>query len=64
MTQICEALDKAWTKKPGEKPALILANTIKGKGVDFMEGQVPYHYCNGTDEVCAKAKASIMKMEV
>lgn len=64
MTKICDAFDKAWAKQPGEKPALILANTIKGKGVDFMEGQVPYHYCNGTDEVCAKAKASIMKMEV
>lgn len=64
MQQVCDALDKAWAKKAGEKPALILANTIKGKGVDFMENQVPYHYCSGDTEVCEKAKASIMKMEV
>ena len=64
MAQVCEALDKAWAKKEGDKPALILANTIKGKGVDFMENQVPYHYCSGDTEVCERAKASIRKMEV
>ena len=64
MQQVCDALDKAWAVGDGKKPVFILADTIKGKGVDFMEGNVPYHYCNGTDEVCKKAKASIMKMEV
>jgi len=64
MQQVCDALDKAWAKKPGERPAVILANTIKGKGVDFMENQVPYHYCSGDSEVVERAKASIMKMEV
>ncbi len=64
MQQVCDALDKAWAKKEGDKPALILAKTIKGKGVDFMENQVPYHYCSGDTEVCEKAKASIMNMEV
>ena len=64
MAEVCEALDKAWAAKEGDKPVLILANTIKGKGVDFMENQVPYHYCSGDTEVCEKAKASIMKMEV
>ena len=64
MKQVCDALDKAWNVPAGAKPIMILADTVKGKGVDFMENQVPYHYCNGTDEVVAKAKASIMKMEV
>lgn len=64
MEQVCDALSRAWEKKATDKPALILANTIKGKGVDFMENQVPYHYCSGNTEVCEKAKASIEKMEV
>ena len=62
MQQVCDALEKAW--KADGKPVMILANTVKGKGVDFMENQVPYHYCSGTSEVCEKAKASIEKMEV
>ena len=62
MAQVCSALDNAWT--PGAKPKMILASTVKGKGVDFMENQIPYHYCSGTSEVCEKAKASIMKKEV
>ena len=64
MVQVCDALDKAWALQEGDKPVLILANTVKGKGVDFMESQVPYHYCSGDTEVCEKAKASIMAMEV
>ena len=63
MGEVCEALEKAWAREEGDKPVLILANTIKGKGVDFMENEVPYHYCSGDTEVCEKAKASIMKME-
>ncbi len=62
MAQVCAALEQAWSAHG--KPSMILANTVKGKGVDFMENQVPYHYCSGTSEVCEKAKASIMKMEV
>lgn len=55
--QIGEALDRVWAAK--EKPAMILAHTVKGKGVDFMEDQVPYHYASGDSTLCAKAKASI-----
>ena len=62
MAQVCQALDDAWIV--GDKPKMIIANTVKGKGVDFMENQIPYHYCSGTSEVCDKAKASILKMEV
>lgn len=53
------ALEKAWNAKG--KPTLILADTIKGKGVDFMENNVVYHYASGDSEVCRKAKESIMK---
>ena len=57
--QLDEALSRAWAAT--EQPVLILANTIKGKGVDFMENNVVYHYASADSELCAKAKASIMK---
>lgn len=58
--QIGEALDKAWAAR--EKPVMILANTVKGKGVDFMENQLAYHYAAGDSTMCEKAKASIEAM--
>jgi transketolase len=41
MRQILEACDKA--KQVTGKPTVIIANTIKGKGVSFMEGAVAFH---------------------
>ncbi len=41
MEEIVAAFDKAG--KATEKPTLIIANTIKGKGVSFMEDQVGWH---------------------
>ena len=57
--QLDDALSQGWAAK--DVPVLILANTIKGKGVDFMENNVVYHYAAGDSEVCARAKASILK---
>ncbi len=53
------ALETAWAAT--EKPVLILTNTTKGKGVDFMENNVVYHYASGDSVLCEQAKASIMK---
>jgi len=53
------ALEKAWSAT--DKPVLILANTKKGKGVDFMENNVVWHYASADSALCEKAKASIMK---
>jgi transketolase len=39
--QICDALDRAELVKG--KPVVIIARTVKGKGVPFMEGQFEYH---------------------
>lgn len=39
--QIIDALHKA--KENGECPTFIIANTIKGKGVSYMEGNPKYH---------------------
>ncbi|MEM2094424.1 MAG: transketolase [Candidatus Bathyarchaeia archaeon] len=41
MYQILDALDLA--KRTKNRPTIIIANTIKGKGVSFMENQVGYH---------------------
>lgn len=41
-------------KSTGENPTAIIANTIKGKGVDFMEGKIEWHYKTpNDDELCA-----------
>ena len=53
------ALSEAWNAKGA--PTLILANTVKGKGVDFMENNVVYHYASADSAVCEKAKEQIMK---
>ena len=59
-TDIGRGLDAAWNAV--DKPVMILANTVKGKGVDFMENQLAYHYAAGDTEMCEKAKASIEAM--
>jgi transketolase len=41
LRQICDALDEAETIKG--KPTMIVAETVKGKGVPFMEGQFQFH---------------------
>ena len=57
--ELAEALDRAWAAT--DKPVMIIANTVKGKGVDFMENNVKWHYGSGDSELCEKAKASIRK---
>jgi transketolase len=41
LQQICDGLDTAETIKG--KPTVIIARTVKGKGVPFMEGQFQFH---------------------
>lgn len=48
MYSICEALDLTDTKDG--KPLAIIANTIKGKGIRFMENTYKYHNYNITEE--------------
>lgn len=51
---INEAIDQAKASTSG-KPQFILANTIKGKGVSFMEDQVGWHGVAPNDEDLEKA---------
>ncbi len=60
MDSLAEGIDKALAAS--EKPVVILADTIKGKGIDFMENQVPWHYGSVDAELKEKAHASIDKM--
>ena len=59
MKEILDALDDAETVKV--KPSIILAHTIKGKGVSFFEGKVEYHGMAPTPEELEKA---LKEMEV
>jgi transketolase len=42
-----------------DKPTVIVAHTIKGKGVSFMENRVEWHYKNPNDEQLAMALAEL-----
>lgn len=50
---IYEAFEKA--KESQDKPTVIVANTIKGKGVSFMENQAGWHGKAPNDEQLAQA---------
>lgn len=53
--QIHQALNQAQKLSQGQKPVCILAQTIKGKGVSFMEDQVGWHGVAPKDEDLNKA---------
>ena len=40
---------------------MIIANTIKGKGVSFMENKIKWHYKNPNEEEYFKALKEIME---
>jgi transketolase len=53
--QILEALKNAAAEK--DRPSKIILNTVKGKGVDFMENNVNYHHAVLTEDEIKKAYA-------
>lgn len=55
--QISEAIDKA--KLSLKNPTVIIMNTVKGKGVSFMEDNVSFHGKACNDEEYAKAVAEL-----
>jgi transketolase len=54
MPQIIEALDSI-DDNPEGIPTIIIADTIKGKGISYMEGQARWHGGAPTDEQYALA---------
>ncbi len=63
MSQILKALDKA-SKLKNKKPTIIISNTIKGKGVSFMELNHKFHGKAPNDEEYKKAMEEIEKINV
>ncbi len=61
LRQLADAIDFAHNEKRG--PVLIMAQTVKGKGVDFMENQVKWHYGSIDSELAKKAKESVERMK-
>lgn len=50
-------IEKAFSKIPFKKgkPSVIIAHTIKGRGVSFMENKLEWHYKNLTEDLLTKA---------
>lgn len=63
MPQIVKALDKAAKMKNG-KPTIIISNTIKGKGVSFMELNHKFHGKAPNEEEYKKAIDEIEKIDI
>jgi transketolase len=59
-SELSAAIESAQSEKKG--PVVIIANTFKGKGVDFMENQVKWHYGGLDTELVETAKASVDRM--
>lgn len=58
LEQLAGAFDRAWAAS--DRPVMIFANTVKGKGVDFMENNVKWHYASADSALAQRAKESIM----
>jgi transketolase len=54
-----DALIEAFTAPVSGKPRVVIAKTIKGKGVSFMENSVVWHYRPPSDEQLALALAEL-----
>ncbi len=58
MGALTGALDRAMAGK-GTRPSVVLARTVKGKGVSFMEGKGEWHYGSLDSQLHAQALASV-----
>lgn len=55
MAQVVQALDAAYRTPAEGRPQAIVAHTVKGKGVSFMEDVVVWHGRAPNDEECRQA---------
>lgn len=58
IAELLTALDRLTARLNG-KPKLIIANTIKGKGVSYMENRLEWHYLPMTDAQYEQAHAEV-----
>ena len=59
-TELADAIEFALGNDAG--PVMIIADTVKGKGVDFMENDPAWHYGGLGGELLAKARQSLERM--
>ena len=59
LRQIYQALQQA--QQTQSHPTVVIANTVKGKGVSFMEGKHEYHYAVLSDEELEAARTEIRR---
>ena len=52
-------IQTALTRTPSGKPLAVVAHTVKGKGVSFMENKLEWHYKSPNDEQLAAAIAEL-----
>ncbi len=57
-SEILTALHAA--DRTADRPSVIIAHTVKGKGVSFMEDTVDWHYHSPTDEQCIQALSELV----
>ena len=58
--ELAEAIDFAHNQD--DAPVVIIANTKKGRGIDYMEDNVKWHYGSINSTLAEQARASIDKM--
>lgn len=54
-----EQLKSSFDKRSNDKPNVIIANTVKGKGISFMENNLVWHYRDPQGEEYIKAKQEL-----
>ena len=62
ITQVIETLDSISSDNMTSKPQVIIAETIKGKGVSFMEGKAAWHGAVPTDEQYIEAMKELKEV--
>lgn len=57
---ITKAYNEAFSSNPHRQPTVILFDTVKGKGISFMEGDPDWHYKVLDKESCLKALGELV----
>lgn len=52
-------LKRAFDEEPGGRPKVIIADTVKGKGISFMENELLWHYRDPQGEFYERAVAEL-----
>lgn len=58
---LCGALDRAYATEARARPVAIVADTVKGRGVDFMENHPSWHYGSLDSDGLTRALASLAR---